>query len=183
MQRLEVSGAVRPIYGLLGVKRLTMMCCFKSYVTLQGHWMPGSLLYPYRVSGKWVHLCKNEVLHKFNLNNILFTVVIAQSLKWNTYWRHVLCLVYKTQPTSKPGVLGDNLVIKRDCRVKFTKYLLLVPRFKMPELLPQGRNGFRSHAVARVQLYSCPCALPYGYLRCSSIDDGNFKFWVNLCAK
>ena len=27
MQRLEVSGAVRPIYGSLGVKRLMMYCC------------------------------------------------------------------------------------------------------------------------------------------------------------
>ena len=27
MQRLEVSGAVRPIYGSLGVKRL-ILCCF-----------------------------------------------------------------------------------------------------------------------------------------------------------
>jgi len=26
MQRLEVSGAVRPIYGSLGVKRLNMYC-------------------------------------------------------------------------------------------------------------------------------------------------------------
>ena len=26
MQRLEVSGAVRPVYGSLGVKRLTNMC-------------------------------------------------------------------------------------------------------------------------------------------------------------
>jgi len=26
MQRLEVSGAVRPIYGSLGVKRLTNWC-------------------------------------------------------------------------------------------------------------------------------------------------------------
>jgi len=26
MQRLEVSGAVRPIYGSLGVKRLTELC-------------------------------------------------------------------------------------------------------------------------------------------------------------
>jgi len=30
MERLEVSGAVRPIYGSLGVKRLTM-----KYVTLR----------------------------------------------------------------------------------------------------------------------------------------------------
>ena len=29
MQRLEVSGAVRPIYGSLGVKRLI---CYKSYI-------------------------------------------------------------------------------------------------------------------------------------------------------
>ena len=29
MQRLEVSGAVRPIYGSLGVKRL--MDCFNNY--------------------------------------------------------------------------------------------------------------------------------------------------------
>ena len=27
MQRLEVSGAVRPIYGSLGVKRLNSICC------------------------------------------------------------------------------------------------------------------------------------------------------------
>jgi len=27
MQRLEVSGAVRPIFGSLGVKRLTVQCC------------------------------------------------------------------------------------------------------------------------------------------------------------
>ena len=30
MQRLEVSGAVRPIYGSLGVKRLTEDECMKS---------------------------------------------------------------------------------------------------------------------------------------------------------
>ena len=28
MQRLEVSGAVRPIYGKLGVKRLTRKICY-----------------------------------------------------------------------------------------------------------------------------------------------------------
>jgi len=30
MQRLEVSGAVRPIYGSLGVKRLITQCATKS---------------------------------------------------------------------------------------------------------------------------------------------------------
>ena len=29
MQRLEVSGAVRPIYGSLGVKGLSMICIFR----------------------------------------------------------------------------------------------------------------------------------------------------------
>jgi len=32
-----------------------LMRCFKIYVTLKGHGMPGSMLYPYRVSGKGVH--------------------------------------------------------------------------------------------------------------------------------
>jgi hypothetical protein len=67
---------------------------------------------------------KNKVLLKFNLNKILFTVVTVQSLKWTTYWWHVLYLVYKTQPISKPGVLGDNLGIKRDHRVKFTNFFI-----------------------------------------------------------
>jgi len=46
--------------------------------------MPGSTFYPHCVSAKGVHQRKHEVLHKFNLNKILFTVVIAQSLKWTT---------------------------------------------------------------------------------------------------
>jgi len=33
MQRLEVSGAVRPIYGSLGVKRLTYNACHEPSVT------------------------------------------------------------------------------------------------------------------------------------------------------
>jgi len=38
MQRLEVSGAVRPIYGSLGVKRLN-----KSEIYSCGYWMVLSL--------------------------------------------------------------------------------------------------------------------------------------------
>jgi len=32
MQRLEVSGVVRPIYGSLGVKRLKLLCLIKHLV-------------------------------------------------------------------------------------------------------------------------------------------------------
>ena len=35
MQRLEVSGAVRPIYGSLGVKRLIITCFCQSYTENQ----------------------------------------------------------------------------------------------------------------------------------------------------
>ena len=35
MQRLEVSGAVRPIYGSLGVKRLKIILKFKLKFTLK----------------------------------------------------------------------------------------------------------------------------------------------------
>ena len=34
MQRLEVSGAVRPIYGSLGVKRLNMLVSYDSLLAL-----------------------------------------------------------------------------------------------------------------------------------------------------
>ena len=34
MQRLEVSGAVRPMYGSLGVKRLYVSTCFEHYVLI-----------------------------------------------------------------------------------------------------------------------------------------------------
>ena len=33
MQRLEISGAVRPIYGLLGVKRLTNRTTMKWFIS------------------------------------------------------------------------------------------------------------------------------------------------------
>ena len=38
MQRLEVSGAVRPIYGSLGVKRITTLPADKVY-GVGGRWM------------------------------------------------------------------------------------------------------------------------------------------------
>ena len=42
MQRLEVSGAVRPIYGSLGVKRLTVHTTAHIRVNVnQSHYRPG----------------------------------------------------------------------------------------------------------------------------------------------
>ena len=38
MQRLEVSGAVRPIYGSLGVKRLNIVRQYNSFIT-QGNYI------------------------------------------------------------------------------------------------------------------------------------------------
>ena len=59
MQRLEVSGAVRPIYGALGFKRLNMLCLLiESLLTFRSEVFPTA-------SKSQTEPCKNNLDGRF----------------------------------------------------------------------------------------------------------------------
>ena len=63
MLRLEVSGAVRPLYGSLGVKRLYASTCFEHYVLIirrsKLYYTASGIITP--VGGRPVHRLREDL--------------------------------------------------------------------------------------------------------------------------
>ena len=65
MQCLEVSGAVRPIYGSLGVKRLTVDLDFVNVASKHDILFSGAVLVSLFMNC-WLHICREILCHTGN---------------------------------------------------------------------------------------------------------------------
>ena len=89
MQRLEVSGAVRPIYGSLGVKRLIYNLSIPTTNSSKREW-------------RQLH---NEELNDLNTATNIFQVIKSRRMKWAG---HVTRMERRGEESSIQGIDGKT---------------------------------------------------------------------------
>jgi len=111
MQRLEVSGAVRPIYGALGVKRLTEELCFSLQNERHSKNQPHQISKTQRTKNKTTDVVIQQHSRKLLMMDILISETCWARKKWNEIASDIKLVFHSSAVNSNLIRVGTQLVL------------------------------------------------------------------------